>query len=48
MSKSALNIFIRVVTRRMEAGEDLEEILDSFTKLTPDEKEEIRKNIIEN
>ena len=42
MSRSTLKIFVRVVTRRIESGETLNEILDSFTKLSNEEKEAIR------
>lgn len=45
MTKSAMNIFIRVITRRMNAGEDLEDILNSYPKLTEEEKNEIRERL---
>lgn len=45
MTKSAMNIFIRVISRRMEAGEDLEDILNSYPKLTEEEKNEIREKL---
>lgn len=45
MTKSAMNIFIRVISRRMEAGEDLEDILNSYPKLTEEEKNEIRERV---
>jgi uncharacterized protein (DUF433 family) len=45
MTKSAMNIFIRVISRRMEAGEDLEDILNSYPKLTEEEKNEIRERL---
>ncbi len=47
MSNSTLKIFIRVVTRRINSGETLDEILESFTKLTDEEKEAIRNAINE-
>ena len=40
-----MNIFIRVISRRMEAGEDLEDILNSYPKLTEEEKNEIRERL---
>ena len=45
MTKSAMNIFIRVISRRMKAGEDLEDILNSYPKLTEEEKNEIRERL---
>lgn len=45
MTKSAMNIFIRVISRRMNAGEDLEDILNSYPKLTEEEKNEIRERL---
>ena len=45
MTKSAMNIFISVISRRMEAGEDLEDILNSYPKLTEEEKNEIRERL---
>ena len=40
MSKAVKNIMVRVIRRRMEAGEDIEDILKSYSKLTPEEKKE--------
>ena len=42
MSKAMLNIYVRTVTRRMESGEGLEDILDSYPKLTDTQKQMIR------
>jgi hypothetical protein len=47
MSTAMLNIFVRTVKRRMEKGEDLEEILASYTKLSDEDKEEIRQAVID-
>lgn len=46
MSNAAKNIFIRVIKRRMAAGESLDDILDSYPKLTDTEKEELRKAVV--
>ena len=46
MSTAMLNIFVRTVKRRMEKGEDLEEILASYTKLSEEDKEQIRQAVI--
>ena len=46
MSNAMLNIFVRTVKRRMEAGEDLEEILASYPKLSEEDKEQIRQAVI--
>lgn len=47
MSTAMLNIFVRTVKRRMEKGEDLEEILESYTKLSEEDKEQIRQAVID-
>ena len=39
MSNAMLNIFVRTIRRRMEKGEDLEEILESYPKLSEEDKE---------
>ena len=46
MSNAAKNIFTRVIKRRMAAGESLDDILDSYPKLTDAEKEELRKAVV--
>lgn len=45
MSDATLRIFVRTVKRRMEAGEELEEILDSYSKLSEEDKEQIRQAV---
>ena len=45
MSKSAKNIMVRVIKRRMTAGEDLENILAGYPKLTDEEKQELREAV---
>lgn len=47
MSNAMLNIFIRTIKRRIKNGETLDEILESYTKLSNEDKEQIR-NAIEN
>ena len=47
MSNSAKNIMLRVIRRRMAEGEELEDILASYPKLTDAEKEELRAAITE-
>lgn len=47
MSSSALRIFVRVVQRRMAAGETLDEILESYPNLSEEDKEQIRKAVTE-
>jgi len=47
MSNAMLNIFIRTIKRRIKNGETLNEILKSYTKLSNEDKEQIR-NTIEN
>lgn len=46
MSNAAKNIFVRVIKRRLSAGESLDDILDSYPKLTDAEKEELRKAVV--
>lgn len=45
MSNAAKNIMVRVVKRKLEEGEDLEEIIAGYPKLTDEEKEELRKAV---
>lgn len=45
MSNAAKNIMLRVIRRRMVEGEELEDILDGYPKLTDAEKEELRAAI---
>ena len=48
MTKAKLNIFVRVVTRRMNEGENLEDILASYPHLSEEDIEEIRKAVTNN
>ena len=45
MSNSAKNIMLRVIRRRMTEGEELEDILTGYPKLTDAEKEDLRAAI---
>lgn len=45
MSNAAKNIMVRVIKRRMADGENLEDILASYPKLTEEEKQELRKAV---
>jgi len=45
LSQAKLNIFVRVIKRKMENGENLENILASYTALTEEEKEQIREAV---
>lgn len=45
MSASMLRIYLRVIERRMKLGEDLEDILDSYSNLSEEDKEQIREAI---
>lgn len=45
LSNIQKNIIIRAIEIRLQSGEDLEAILDSYTKLALPDKEEIRKMI---
>ena len=46
MNAIQLKIILRAVKIRMAAGEELEDILASYTKLTEEEIEEIKKECI--
>lgn len=45
MSNAAKNIMVRVIKRRMVCGENLEDILESYPKLTKEEKQELREAV---
>lgn len=47
MTQAKLNIFVRVVKRRMAEGEVLEDILAGFASLSEEDKDEIREQIKE-
>lgn len=46
MSNAAKNIMLRVIRRRMAEGEELEDILAGYSKLTDAEKEELREAVL--
>lgn len=43
MSRSVKNIIVRVIRNRMAAGEQFEDIIKDYPKLTQDEIAEIKK-----
>lgn len=43
----ALKLLVRVVKRRLAAGETLETVLADYPKLTEDEKETVRNTVQE-
>lgn len=45
MTQAKLNIFVRVIKRKMESGEELNSILSEYTNLADDDKEQIRKAV---
>lgn len=45
MSNAAKNIMVRVIKRRMADGEKLEDVLESYPKLTAAEKKELKKEV---
>lgn len=45
MSNSMLNIYVRVIKKRLEEGEELDTVLASYPKLTSTEKEEIKQRL---
>ena len=46
MSNSAKIIMLRVIRRRMAEGEEFEDILAGYPKLTDAEKEELREAVL--
>lgn len=46
MNKSMKNIMVRVITKRMKAGESFDEIILDYPKLTEDEIEDLRNSIL--
>ena len=47
MSNAVKNIIVRVVKNRMVVGEKIEDIINSYSKLTPKEIQEIKAEIEE-
>ena len=45
MSNASKNIMVRVIKRRMADGENLADILESYPKLTEEEKQELREAV---
>jgi hypothetical protein len=45
LMNAKIRLLLRVAARRVEAGEKIEDILDSWTALTEEEKKEIREAI---
>ena len=45
MSNSMLNIYVRVIKKRLEEGEELDTVLASYQKLTSTEIEEIKQRL---
>lgn len=45
MSKAVKNIMVRAIKARMNQGEELEDILASYPKLTDEEKQELREAV---
>ena len=45
MSNASKNIMVRVIKRRIADGENLEDILESYPKLTEEEKQELREAV---
>ena len=48
MTNAAIRIIERVVRRRYEAGEDIDEILAEYRKLTEEEKARIKAEVTGN
>lgn len=48
LSNLKLKMFSKAIKIKMERGEDLEDILNQYTKLTDEEKEQLREAIKKN
>ncbi len=48
LSNLKVKMFAKAIKIKMERGEDLEEILNQYTKLTDEEKEQLREAINKN
>ncbi len=48
LSNAVKNIMIRVIKKRVTAGEELEDILSGYPKLSEEEKQELREELKEN
>ena len=48
MTDAALRIITRAVKRRYDAGEDIDEVLNDYPKLTEDERARIKAAVIGN
>ncbi len=48
LSNAVKNIMIRVIKKRMAVGEELEDILSGYPKLSEEEKQELREELKEN
>lgn len=45
MSNAVKNVMLRVIGKRLEKKESLEEILEDYPRLSDDDKEELQKNL---
>ncbi len=45
MSNAVKNIMLRAISKRLAAGETLEDIIESYPKLTKEDIEEIKKEL---
>lgn len=45
MTKSAKNIMVRVINRRMASGETFDEIIKDYPRLNPEEIKELREAV---
>lgn len=45
MSNAVKNVMLRVIGKRLAAGEKFDDIIKSYPRLTKDEIEEIRKDL---
>ena len=45
MSNASKNIMVRVIKRRMADGENLDDILERYPRLTEEEKQELREAV---
>lgn len=46
VSETGFRIILRAAQIRVDAGEDLEDVVNSYTKLSPEQVEELRASVV--
>lgn len=45
LNPTKLKLFVKAVILKVKAGEDLDEVINSYTKLSQEEKEQLREAV---